>query len=111
MLAALESRAEDLAIGTIAHSLDQYRSKLKCWQSFCELTGAQIIPALEADVIRYVTIFRNPDSAKGYVSALRWAHDKCRVSVSQFDTRALQQERRKVVFKPGRGKKNGKETA
>ena len=91
MLAALESRAEDLAFGTIAHSLDQYRSKLKCWQSFCELTGAQIIPALEADVIRYVTIFRNPDSAKGYVSALRWAHDKCRVSISQFDTRALQQ--------------------
>ena len=60
MIAALESRAEDLAFGTIAHSLDQYRSKLKCWQSFCELTGAQIIPALEADVIRYVTIFRNP---------------------------------------------------
>ena len=32
-----------------------------------------------------------PESAKGYVSALRWAHDKCRVSISQFDTRALQQ--------------------
>ena len=32
-----------------------------------------------------------PESAKGYVSALRWAHDKCRVGISPWDTRALQQ--------------------
>ena len=36
----MDKRADDLAIGTIAHSMASYRSELRCWHVFYDLTRA-----------------------------------------------------------------------
>ena len=91
MSAFLDGQVDDLRFGSIASSLDTYASELRCFLKFCRLVGAQAMPPSAATVQQFVTIFRSPDSAQKYLTALRWASDYLGEPTSEWDNRSLRQ--------------------
>ena len=87
----LDAHVGELRLASIRSSLDTYASQLRCWMRFCAVTGAPLMPPEERTVARYVSIFRNSDSANKYLYALRWGCDFLGVSVAGWDTRSLHQ--------------------
>ena len=91
MSAFLDGQVDDLRFGSIASSLDTYASELRCFLKFCRLVGAQAMPPSAATVQQFVAIFRSPDSAQKYLTALRWASDYLGEPTSEWDNRSLRQ--------------------
>ena len=87
----MDRRSESLALGTIKKSIRTYASELRTYKKFCDVMSAQPIPAEEATIKRFVSIFRCPESAHKYVSAIRWAHHFMGVGVDKWDTASLAQ--------------------
>ena len=78
-------------MGTIQASMSTYLSEIRCYRRFCEMMGVVAIPADEITMKRFVTIFRCPDSAAKYVTAIRWAHVFLGFPTGEWDSPSLRQ--------------------
>ena len=92
------NRVGVLPVLAIQDSISTYRSEIKCWLLFLQTTKRSIADVLnppQALVLQYITIFKNIQSAKKYVQALRWLHDRFYCPIA-WDDRILQAHLRGV---------------
>ena len=95
---------------SIAKSTRTYASEIRCWLRFAQLIDVDPLDPSERDVLHYVTIFRNSESAHKYITAMRWLFSYCEESqkIKVWDTSTLKQQLnglKKVAPTSNRGEK------
>lgn len=93
--AGLDERHSELAFSAISKSHAGYASKLNAWRLFCEVLAYDPLKASTLAILRFLTLFRNADSARGYLSALRWFYH-LHVLDCSWDGPAVQQRLRGI---------------
>ena len=96
----------------VQKSAASYASKVKLWLAFCDTLGTDPLGATSADVLRYLCLFQNGDSAGGYLTAIRWLYMHNHVRPLWDDTwcRSLYAQRIagiKKTFQPARKQSPG----
>ena len=91
-LQILDEQAQRHVLQAIGKSLPNYMAGIRCWAAFCDATSIRPhFPARETGVLRFCSVFANPDTFRTYY--LRWAHRFLRMTNS-WDTPVVQQVRR-----------------
>ena len=72
----LLNRADALGRQTIHKSIKSYVSRLRAWLAFaCSgIMHGGVLSATPSDMLMFIAIFRNGDSAQKYVSAVKWIY-------------------------------------
>ena len=76
MRATLLNRADALGRETIQKSIKSYVSRLRAWLGFaCSgIMQGGVLSATPSDMLMFIAIFRNGNSAQKYVSAVKWIY-------------------------------------
>ena len=89
----LADRAVVMRIESAKKSLPSIRSALKCWHEFATLVlaypaGSTLPPRGDADIFKYVAMFRQGKTASNYINSLRWRASRI-ISALKGDPRTL----------------------
>jgi len=74
----MDMKGYTMARGTIAKSIPTYVSEIKAFRDYCKMFEIEPFQITVNEFIRFLTIFRNGDSAQKYATAVKWMFSFCR---------------------------------